>query len=482
MKYLALLLAFVLLTGCGMPQNVQVQESPTSEEVRQTAQEEGPAEDVPSAEEEDASSSEEAPPAEEEIPAAEALPELPYPVYCAGDTAVTADGQILLQVTNRTLQLLLDDVTGQPRGILVTSDGQLEDLYDLSGQPVLEALNGSSWGCTADLFWYGSFSDLTLVQRSAREVLQDGLVQVVPAGDRIALQPVFWNSPCILVNSYGSQVLELDRGFRLVQVYESNEQAWLAMEARDGTQTLIDLDGNVCLPQFYTEILAVTNGCALVRQEDQFLAVDLSTEKTFFRHDQPFTLLNNTILLSNSDSAKTLTDWNGQQRFGPVLSSSYAWDADGDSQSDLVFCETLEGTDYMTTVLDPDGQVLYTIPVQLSFVTPLSATQVFYAVTTGAGFQQSGYLVDLAQQTETFLFAGSFLQVQPVETTDGLLLLCRSSDQDDRILQPDGVQILPAGTYTYAGGDLFYCILDGQEGLIAADGTWIYEKTSPQNS
>mgnify|MGYP003293155710 CR=1 FL=1 len=99
-----------------------------------------------------------------------------------------------------------------------------------------------------------------IIDSSSRRNLE--LVET--AGTLTAVQPSFWSSPCTLVDSSGEPVRELDRGFRLTAAHCWQDQTWLVMEGPDGAQTLTTENGDVCLPGFYTEILDVDLGCALV--------------------------------------------------------------------------------------------------------------------------------------------------------------------------------------------------------------------------
>lgn len=471
-RTVCILLLLFLLTGCNSQQEAGTPAQAASPETEpvQTA----PAqEDLPKESEQSQETPAET---ESEKPL---IPALPDSVYCGGDTAVDSKGNVLLQVPDHQLQPLTDQA-GQIRGILAKQNGQFTALYDLSGAPIVSNLSATACGCTGDLFWYTSFgSSTTVMKLSDQTVLYDSLADAEPAGDRLVLQPSYWNSTCILVDSYGQTVLELERSFRLVQVHTWQNQTYLCLEAQDGRQSLVDLNGSTCLG-FYDQVCSVAHNCAVVQSGSQYLAVSLTSGKTVFQWDNPFMLLGNSVLAEVDVDHTALLDLQGQPLYDQTFSGAYAFDANGDGAADLIFGEYLHDTTDVTAVLKPDGTLLQVLPTALWNVTPINADQVFYTVIGDKGLRdQTGILLTLSDGTQTELTSGSFLQVELIQTSEETLLLCRSDGSGDqriyRLLRLDGTQVLPdCSQCEYVGSDVFACTVDGKEGLLCLNGAWLY--------
>lgn len=477
-RTLLLLLLLFLLTGCSREAPAEETPPPNKEITEETTTPiEAPAPEEETTEPEAVPAPEPEPDKDEAIP----LPPLPNSIYCTGDTAVDSNGNVVLHLTNRTLSPLYDSVTGQLRAIVAVRDYRADALYDLSGRLLFENLNAVRLGCSGDLFWYRSLTSATLTRLSDQTVLEDNLELVETAGTLTAVQPSFWSSPCTLVDSSGEPVRQLDRGFRLTAAHDWQDQTWLVLEAPDGTQTLTNATGDVCLPGFYTEILNVDQGCALVRQENHYLAVDLTSGETVLRLPYAFTFLKNAALAdTGSDGSKTLLDLNGQTIFTGALAGSYACDADGNGTYDLILCQVIRDGEYATTVLTTDGRQFCTLPTQIDFVQPLSPTQVLCLIPDGQGYLQTALLRNLTDSTETTLCSGAYLQVEPISTTQGQYFLCRSSSGGQeicRVLQSDGTQVLPdMSRCSYAGGDVFDCTMQEADGLLCLNGAWLYRR------
>ena len=405
------------------------------------------------------------------------LPELPYPVYCWGDTAVSKDGTVLLQVPDHILELTFDAVSGKPAGILsapanISWNSLYDGFYTLDGTPVLTDMGMPYFRCFGDLCWYGVPGEYTVQRLSDGTVLEDNLYTVLPVGDCLALQAGYWNDRCKLVDETGQTVLELDRGFRLTAVYKDHGSSYLAMtSAVDGTTSLLSTKGTPVLNEFYKEITDVTLGCAIVWDGAGFQAVSLTTGESVFSWNQAFTLLPDGAI-AETNLGSILVDRQGNRLDDRLLDNSpLIYDWNGDGTPEYLLTNTMQDV-YSTLVLAPDGTELGTIPMHTISVHALSPTTLAYAEPTGTGaLLFEAHLVDLQTGTDTVLTAGKNLYVQPITTSGGQMLLC-ITDEDSQLFLNDGT---PArddlGICTYLGGDVFACT----EGLRCLDGTWLYK-------
>jgi len=397
------------------------------------------------------------------------LPNLPLPVYCYEDTAVGADGTILLHLPEHRLEVLTD-TAGAPRGILARYERQLTALYDLSGNLLLDDLSGITCHCSGDLFWYGGPGSTTLVRLSDRQVLREKLGAVYAAGSHVFLQPAYWNSPCVILDETGNEIRTLDRGFQLNYSYHDVSGDYVIMEARDGTEMLVDKDGTTLLPDFCYQVLAISQGCAVVLQGEECQLVDLATQTILFRYDRPFTWLGSTILTAGQNDTLTLMDLQGnvllQAAAGTVA------DPDGNGVADYLVCSVLDGNNYLTQIYATNGTLLQTLDCSFYDITPLTNTLVMQTKPYGAGPKQQGWLVDLQNGTETRLHSGTFLNAQPVFTSEGLYILIGSEEQYV-LMRPDRTEAFHCDSCTYVGGDVFRCSKDGQEGLMTLNGSWL---------
>lgn len=466
MKNLIFLLTLLLvLTGCGREAVITAPEPepepPVSQEPAppETPQTETPAPPSNPTVEEPSEN-----PPVLEVPA---LPELPQPVYCWYDTAVAADGSVILQVPDHLLTPVRDAVTGDLRGILSSPTNiswatVYDGFYDLSGQPIVEAQGLMGFQCFGDLFWQGLPGGITVHRLSDGTEVDSGLLSVRPAGPYLALQPSFWNSACRLVNETGETVLELERGFRLEQVFTDGGQTWLAM-AKDGQVNLVDLEGKVLLGRFYHEIRTISHGCAVVRDGQTWLAVNLTSGETIFQWNKPFTMTKHGVL-AQTDQGWQLLDTQGSALSELVLTDAYVYE-------DLILGQIRKDNGHETLLLSSAGTLLAELPTELMHVEPLSENLVFYAVVTGEEYySQKGYLVDLATGRETLITTGAQLQMELIQTTGGPMLLCQNSE-GAQLLLIDGTlarQDLPPCSYE---SDIFTC----GDGLFCLDGRWLYE-------
>ena len=470
MKKILLLLALLLaLTGCVRQEPPAPEPEPVPEPAPIVTP--APVEPEPAPEPE---------PTPEEPPIAEPrFPDLPYPAYCWGDTAVSSDGTVILQVPDHTLELVFDAVSGKPAGFLA-QPAQISMIlytafYGLDGQPILTDTPLAGFHTTGNLCWYFADSGYTLLRLSDGTVVAEGLKTVEPAGDVLIMQSNFWNSPCVLVDRMtGETVRELDRGFTLSRVYRDGSSLYLAMESTvDGKVTLIDLQGQPRLDDFHDAILSVTQGCAVVYDSENgtrtYSAVDLETGTVLFRRNQPFHLLPDSIL-ANLDVGAQLLDRQGQPLNEKIFGIAYPCDADSDGDSDLILGSPLKDSD-TTIVMLPDGTELASIPTSERYVSPITPTQIIYCVFTGAdALQQEVHLLDLDKGTDMLLVTDSSFTMQPITTSGGQMLLC-TTEEGTRLFLNDGT---PArddlGPCTYLGGDVFAC----DEGLRCLDGSWLY--------
>ena len=475
MKKLCLLLsALLLLTGCAGRQTDAPKTSGANADIPLSSEEQPPITtaaqkvsipDVPAVQNPEPATQE---PTVQE-PVRTNLPDLPLPVYCYEDTAVASDGTILLQLPEQQLDVLTDSVSGEPRGILA-HDAQAAALYDLSGNLLLENLYSVSFHCTGDLFWYGGHGDITLIRTSDKQILQENLSTVCTAGSHIFVQPAYWNSSCIIMDSAGNEVRTLDRGFQLGFSYHDVSGDYVIMQARDGTEMLVDKDGLPCLPDFCYQVLSISQGCAVILQGQEYQLVDLSTQMILFRYDRPFSWLGGTVLTVGQDDTLTLMDLQGKVLL-EAMTGTIA-DPDGNGVPDYLVCSVLDGNSFLTQIYATDGTLLQTLDCSFYNVTPLTDTLLLQTKPYGAGQKQQGWLVDLQNGTETKLLSGTYLNAQPVFTSDGLFLLIGSEEQYV-LMRPDRTEFFRCERCTYVGGDVFRCTKDGQEGLMTLNGSWL---------
>ena len=466
-KLLPLLALLLVLAACAKPQT----SAPEPESEPETAPVVTPVQEEP---EPEPAAPEEAK-AEEPVEEDPALPDLPYPVYCWGNTAVSRDGTVILQVPDHTLELCFDEVTGKPAGILSTpSNISWSTLYDgfyaLDGTPVLTEVGMPYFRCYGDLGWYGILGEYTVLRLSDGTMLRDGLQAVEPAGDYLALQPNYWNDRCVLVDKTGQTVLELDRGFELSMVYQDRGSAYLAMSnALDGTMNLVNTKGETMLDRFYDEVADVSQGCAIVRDGSQYRAIDLATGAVEFTWDQLFTLLPEGVLAGTSQGTM-LADRQGNRLYSRLLNSPYVYDWDGDGDPEYILASTMQDA-YTVLVLVPDGTELASVPDHLVPLRSLSPTSLAYTTSTGTeAMCFEAHLVDLQTGSDTVLTSGKNLYAQFITTSGGQMLLCTMED-DALLFLNDGTPArTDLGPCTYLGGDVFAC----EEGLRCLDGSWLY--------
>ena len=473
MKRLMLLLVLLLfLTGCVSRPDAVPTESGAGTET------ELPASVTPQPENTVPEDTEPPTPPEETAPETEyAAPlSLPWSVYCYEDTAISADGTILLQLPGYQLTTLLDFATGLPRGILALKELQITALYDLSGALWLDNLSGTFAGCTGDLFWHGAFGSQTLVRLSNGKVLYENLSLIRTAESYVIIQPAFWNSPCVLLDSYGNEVQTLDRGFRLTAVYPDNGTAFLSMEAKNGSRMLIDTQGQTRLPAFCLEVLSVSNQCAVILQGTEYQLIDLQTQDILFRHDQEFSYFDGTILTTDSQHGVTLMDLQGNTLL--QMTEATPADPNGDGIPDLILGAQIADEHYQTLVLKPDGTSVLTLDAAPRMVLPLSDTFVFRIETVGAGMLQEGFLVNLETGEEMRVVTGPMVSAASIMTSEGLLFLV-SSQNGGRLLRPDGMELFSCARTRYIGGDVFFC---EDEGLRAWDGSWLWMQSASGGS
>ena len=471
MKKILLLLALLLaLTGCVRQEPPAPEPEPVPEPAPIVTP--APVEPEPAPEPE---------PTPEEPPIAEPrLPDLPYPAYCWGDTAVSRDGTVILQVPDHTLELVFDAVSGKPAGFLA-QPAQISMIlytafYGLDGQPILTDTPLAGFHTTGNLCWYFADGGYTLLRLSDGTVVADGLKTVEPAGDVLVTKSNFWNSPCVLVDRMtGETVRELDRGFTLSLVYRDGSNLYLAMESTvDGKMTLIDLQGQPRLDDFHEGIYDVSQGHAVVLDRENsrtvFRAVNLRTGEAILQRDLAFQMLPDGMLAYTGTGCQLL-DRQGLPLNSRTMDDAapYDWDSDGDPE--LILGSVLQDGVYSTVLLTPDGTELAVLPTESHYVTPLSPTKIAYSVFTGGeALRQEARLLDLDNSTDILLTTGSWALVQPIETSGGRMILCEGTDFRQVFLN-DGTPVIPdLDTGHYLGGDVF----STDEGLRCLDGSWLY--------
>lgn len=409
------------------------------------------------------------------------LPDLPDPVYCWGDTAVSRDGTVVLQVPDHSLTLCQDYVSGEPRGILSRfgygMNACFNGLYDLEGTPVLTGTGFTHCGISGNLFWFGSFYDYTVIRLSDGQVLAEGIKTVYPYTDRVVLAPAFQRAAVTVLDSRtGEETARLESGFQISHaIYENDVIIGLVAKAPgNGSQMLISPDGKPMLGEFYSEIHDIQQNCAIVSTSEYGktvrLAIDPDTRDVVFRADNQFTLLPQSALVWNGTDFN-LVDYHHQRLCDtPLLDAAvYVWDG----KAKYVIATALRDNRYCTLILNLDGTELAELPPEQSYqVVPLSPTAVAYTVYSGEGvMHQKAYLYNLETGKEQLLTEGTNLFVYQIETTGGHMICC---EQDGNLLLflNDGTLARDdLGRATYLGGDVFSC----QEGLRCLDGSWLYK-------
>lgn len=484
MKRICLILSlFLLLTGCAR----QEPPAPVPEADSPPAQTEVPspppeAEPIPEPE------LEPEPESEPEAPAAETpeLPDLPYPVYCWGDTAVAPDGTVILQVPEHTLEPCYDAVSGNPRGILsLYQDGfvsRYTGFYDLDGQRILT--DPIEMGCAGDLMWYGDFRNFTVQRMSDGEILAEGVKNIVVMVDQVALLPSFKYGSIVLLDSRtGETTLEADRGFRPAQVfYENSARAYLSVTAPDGNgQNLIDHTGKPLLDAFQYEIYEVQQDRAIVRayENGQYVrhVIDLDTQQVLYRADHgTYMRLLPESLLIEKENVFYLVDYQDQLLYDTPIEhfTFFDWEQDGDPE--YVVATVLLDDAYRTVLLKPDGTELAVLPAeQWQDVEPISPTSLAYTIYSGKGplYEEARYY-DLETGEDVLLAEGPHLFLERIETSGGNMLRCEV-DGTTQLFLNDGTPVWTYPGYcNYLGGDVF----STDEGLRCLDGSWLYRPES----
>ena len=411
------------------------------------------------------------------------LPDLPYPVYCWNDTAVSSDGTVILQVPDHTLEPCYDAVSGEVRGILTYDNENLwnnNGIYDLQGQPLLLGSDPWSFGCAGDLMWYGGFRNFTVQRISDGEILAEGVKNVIVMADQVALLPSYKYGSIVLLDSRtGETTLEADRGFRpALTFYENGVTTYLSVTTPDGSrQNLIDHTGKPLLDEFQYEIYDVQQNCAIVRgvENGQYVkqVIDLDTQQVLYQTEHAMDLhpLPGSLLIEKDDGFY-LVDYQNQLLYDTPIEhfTLFDWEQDGDPE--YVVATVLRDNAYCTVLLKPDGTEIAVLPAeQWQDVMPLSPTSLAYTIYSGKGpLHEEVRYRDLETGEDVLLAEGPHLFLKRIETSGGSMLRCKV-DGTTQLFLNDGTPVWTyPGSCTYLGGDVF----STDEGLRCLDGSWLY--------
>lgn len=472
-----LLLALLTLTGCTSTQAPVDQDETPTEAVSESMVE------VPNSE-------------PEPIPATSQPKEEPAPVpqnaaFLWRDTAVSADGSVVLQIQGCSLRFLCDEITGAPQWIVSRDEnGDWVNLYALDGTP-MDDFQCPQGHLAGTLSWSDFYGNVCIRHFPDGEVVSEGLRAVIPVGDQLALIPNFqYGSIVFLDPQTGTETLRLESGFQLAEpTFLWSGSGYLPVTAPSGDgMNLIDSNGTPLLPSFYSDIIDLCYGYAIVQPEagsSRYVVIDLSTKQelsqTVFNQNQEFLALPHAALLCEGERKWKLVDWQGT----PLFSETF-WDRpivyEENGIPQYLVGQILRGTAFIPVILRPDGTVLGELPADPSLIELASSAAITYTIPAGSNQEAHLYILEtgedlvLTQGGSIVLSAsmdlgtGDFVQVRQIETSGGHMFPITVDNRLCLFLNDGSPGRQDLGRADYLGHDVF----STEDGLRNLDGQWFY--------
>ena len=462
------------------PETVEMPEAVEMEEAPETPEEAEPEAPVETAEPEQ--------PVEPE-PEIASEPEIlwdaqPVYVYNGDGRAVAVDpaGQAVLELEDGELSLLRDSFTGEIRGVVARMGTGESRVYDCQGRLIAGDCAGFSFGCTDRVFWYSGrdLTGCTIRSLQSGDVQWEDLKSVSVLGSYLYAGQTYWNDPALLLNQDGTLARELERGFSLAAVVHDGAQDYAIVEARDGTQILLDQEGNACLHSFYDRVTGVSEGCALVKAGDEYGAIDLETGKTVFRSQEPLAgLLPEGAVLEMEGTGGQLVDRQGNLLYPGPLEQLQVWEEDGEPVF-LLGVETDRNGTTWVVFLELDGTERLRVEVGLGGLTMLLSRRAVYATNrdTRDGLNRIYETLDLTTG-ETAQLPRTYCGVSGSEL-DGETYLTAYYRDGDRVLYDvlswEGQPLFTGlEDCTDLGCGVLQCRQGEKQGLLCLDGTWLFQ-------
>lgn len=479
-QLLPLLLALMILTGCGGTNTGTPIEEPMPEQ--------------PPAIVSEATETTQTQPPQSALsgPSSEATPaENPEAAFLWHDTAVSEDGSVVLQTQGQDLHFLCDEITGVPQWMVSLDEaGSWTGLYALDGTPV-EDFSCPQSSLAGTLSWSGFYGNVSVRHFPDGEVLAEGLRAVVPVGNQLALIPnfqygsiVFWDPQT------GKETLQLESGFHLADpTFLWSGSGYLPVTAPSGDgMNLIDSSGTPLLPSFCCDIIDLCFGYAIVQPDtdtSRYTVIDLSTKQelsqTVFGQNQEFIALPHSALLCEGDRKWKLVDWQGT----PLFSETF-WDCpviyEENGVPQYLVGQILRSTEFIPVILRPDGTVLGELPADPLQIELASSEAITYTISAGTNqeahiyFLETGEDLVLTQGSSIVLSAsmdlgtGSFVQVRQIETSGGHMFPITVDNRLCLFLNDGSPGRQDLGSAAYLGNDVF----STEDGLRTLDGQWLY--------
>jgi len=483
MKLLALLLALILLTGCG-----RTAELPTEPQPPEPAENRQELPEV---------SEPEAPPLQ--TPATRELSGI-Y-LYTDGPRSLIVDGsgQVLFETREGEAAIIYRDGTAVGFAVAM-QDGRVIDewgwasparswcdVYDLRGQ----------YRYTVPLSYVSLIGELLmgynretgtsqLYRWSDGTLLYDDVYVAEQVGDRYYIALGSWESQGFFMDESGQKLFDLPEGYlngsRIQKQY---------LVVSDGTYSgLLDSQGQFVLPCEYEQIRSGQLGCIFARQDGMWYALDPVTGKTVFQWPHLIQqLLPDGAIVQTDEEANSyqLVDRNGTL----LLEQAFTWPDSIDELHDgLPELFTASTTDYEGTLcFRPDGTLLMELESG-GYLLPLDQDRVLlhrYEYETDPENPTSEWtLIDLGAKEQTFLTDDPSVYCSQIYSINGPLLGLFLKEGPNAqgwyrtsVLDCHGNVLLEdLQDVYYRDEGVFQCRKGFTSGLITTDGNWLYQESS----
>lgn len=396
------------------------------------------------------------------------------------------DGNVLLPA-EAPANLLCDSLTGQICGFFRQAEGEEEaEIYDLYGNLQFRRPVTGQRGVFGNLFWYGvAIYEKTLCSLEDGTVLMENLKTVEPLGDYLFVQSIFRNSPGMLLDGEGNVVKELDRGFAAKNIHQYRGRDYLEMEAPDGTRTLIDRNGDMCLPRFYDDVLFIDMDCAIVQNGEKYLAVRLDDGETVMETAYRIRELTPNAAILEQDGDFILTDYEEKPLADRVYEDLETVKNANGRTTMLLGKYTAEDGSMWVQFLNLDGTERFAMEYSYyGFNGPEVVEDKYLLCYTYPGESRDTTdrcfaVVDLETQTKRFLNPRYTHLARWGDMPPELFFLCYNNEDKTRMfydLYNVRGELMIGGleNVTYRDG-LINCTWGDEKGLLRLDGTWFYK-------
>lgn len=408
-----------------------------------------------------------------------------------GSAAVDQWGNVILEASPNSLRILRDGKTGEPWAVARTADGgRTKELFSPDGAPLTQGpfsaeISVERWG---SLYWYGNNvapSFLGWVDdgiplnetlcRSDGTVLLENLTGIAPVGEYLFVQPSYQRGACMILDGEGAVVRALDKGFRFVTVCTSPTEDYAVVSAPDGTQTLVDSEGAMCLDRFYEKVSGVSLDCALVQEGRTYLAVDLGTGSVLFESQKPISQVTSLGAVVHDGLWERYVDWQGKPLSDEFFESLRVISDEAGRQVLLRGLLLEEDGSQWAVYLDLDGTERFR--VEYFEEDPMGISERFEVCASfpGAGRESTDAqltILDLETGTQHWLHKGYRRYVRRVGPE---LFICQRGDKLFDVLDVEGQVRLTGLSNIWDQYDgVIRCDQGEASGLLRTDGTWLY--------